>query len=74
MEAAYPEADFNNLFEEPKTDKYGNVSRTMKTCEERYGMSYEEVYSEVNRLEALIDKKDTKVITELIKNRDYFWT
>ena len=46
----------------------------MKTCEERYGKSYEEVYAEVNRLEALIDKKDTKIITDLAKNRNYFWT
>ena len=46
----------------------------MKTCEQRYGKTYEELYGNVNRLEALIAKKDTKVITELIKNRDYFWT
>ena len=62
------------MFEEPKTDKHGNVTRTMKTCEERYGKTYDEIYGEVNRLEALIDKKDTKIITELIKKRDYFWT
>jgi hypothetical protein len=74
MEAAYPECNFDDMFEEPKTDKHGNVTRTMKTCEQRYGKTYEELYGNVNRLEALITKKDTKVITELIKNRDYFWT
>jgi hypothetical protein len=72
---AYPKTDdFSDWFGEEKTDKNGLVTRTMKTCEERYGKPYEEVYAEVNRLEALIDKKDTKVITDLAKNRNYFWT
>jgi len=74
MDAAYPEADFDNMFEEPETDKHGNVTRRMKSCEERYGKTYEELYGEVNRLEVLIDKKDTKIITEMVKNRNYFWT
>lgn len=74
MDAAYPETNFDDMFHEPKKDKYGNVTRTMKSCEERYGKSYEELYGEVNRLEALIDKKDTKILTELIKYRSYFWT
>jgi hypothetical protein len=46
----------------------------MKTCEERYGKSYEEVYKDVNRIEALIDGKDTKIITEMVKRRSCFWT
>lgn len=74
MDQAYPEANFDDMFCEPETDKNGNTTRRMKSCEERYGKSYEEVYREVNRLEALIDKKDTKILTELIKRRDYFWT
>lgn len=74
MNAAYPESDFDNLFSEPKVDENGTITRTMKTCEERYGKSYEEVYGEVNRLEALIDQRDTEILTELIKRRDYFWT
>lgn len=75
MDQAYPET--TNLDEwkgEQHIDKHGNVSWTMKSCEERYGKSYEEAYGEVNRLEALIDKKDTKVITEMVKRRNYFWT
>jgi hypothetical protein len=36
--------------------------------------TYEELYGEVNRLEELINKKDTKILLELIKNRDFFWT
>jgi hypothetical protein len=74
MNAAYPESNFDDMFGEPKTDQYGNVTRTMKSCEERYGKTYEEIYGEVNRLEALIDKMDTEVLTELIKRRSYFWT
>lgn len=74
MDAAYPETNFNDMFDEPKTDEHGRVTRTMKSCKELYGKSYEEIYSEVNRLEALIDKKDTKILTEIIKYRQYFWT
>ena len=73
-DAAYPESNFDNLFGEPETDKSGNVTRTMKSCEERYGKPYEELYAEVNKLENLIDQTDTKILTELIKNRNYFWT
>lgn len=74
MDASYPEAKLDDWFGEAETDKNGNVTHRMKTCEERYGKSYEEVYGEVNRLEALINEKDTKVITEMVKRRDYFWT
>ena len=74
MDASYPEAILDDWFGEAETDKNGNVTRRMKTCEERYGKSYEEVYSEVNRIEALIDGKDTKIITEMVKRRSYFWT
>lgn len=74
MDAAYPEAKLDDWFGEEETDKHGNVTRRMKTCEERYGKTYEEVYGEVNRIEALIDEKDTKVITEMVKHRSYFWT
>jgi len=28
----------------------------------------------VNRLEKLIEEKDTEILTQLIKRRDYFWT
>lgn len=74
MDAAYPEANLGDMFDEPETDKNGLVTRRMKTCEERYGKSYEEVYKEVNRLESLINETDTKVLIEMIKNRDFFWT
>ena len=74
MDASYTEAKLDDWFGEAETDKNGNVTRRMKTCEERYGKSYDEVYGEVNRIETLINEKDTKVITEMVKRRDYFWT
>ena len=73
-DAAYPKSRSDDWFGEAETDKNGNVTHQMKTCEELYGKSYKEVYREVNRLEALIDKKDTKVITEMVKRKGYFWT
>jgi hypothetical protein len=36
--------------------------------------TYQEEYAEVHRLESLINKKDTKILTEIIKYRQYFWT
>ncbi len=44
---------------------------------ERFGIekaSYKELYGEVDRLEKHIHKMDTKVLTELINNRDFLWT
>jgi hypothetical protein len=35
---------------------------------------YKELYGEVDRIEKHIHKMDTKVLTELIKNRDFLWT
>jgi hypothetical protein len=36
--------------------------------------TYEQEYAEVHRLESLINKNDTKILTEIIKYRQYFWT
>lgn len=36
--------------------------------------SYEKEYAEVHRIEKLIQDKDTKILTEIIKYRQYFWT
>jgi hypothetical protein len=36
--------------------------------------TYEQDYAEVHRLETLINKKDTKILTEVVKYRQYFWT
>jgi len=38
------------------------------------GVPYDVKYAEVNRIEALIDEQDTKLLTEIIAKRDFFWT
>jgi hypothetical protein len=38
------------------------------------GIPYEVKYREVNRIEEEIEKRDTEILTELIKRRYYFWT
>lgn len=35
---------------------------------------YKELYGDVDRIEKHIHKMDTKILTELIKNRDFLWT
>ena len=36
--------------------------------------TYKELYGEVDRLEKLIHDTDTKIITDLVKYRDFLWT
>ena len=47
---------------------------TGKRLTEINHISYEEEYAEVHRIEKLIQDKDTKILTETIKYRQYFWT
>lgn len=47
---------------------------TAKRLTEIKREAYEADYTEVHRLEKLISNKDTKVLTETIKYRQYFWT
>jgi hypothetical protein len=35
---------------------------------------YEQDYAKVHRIETLINKSDTKLLTEIVKYREYFWT
>jgi hypothetical protein len=48
-----------------------NISVLLKpsTIEE-----YQDMYKEVNRLEALIDQTDENILIQMIKFRNYFWT
>jgi hypothetical protein len=46
----------------------------MKSCEELYGMPYEEAYREVNRLEQLIKETDDDILGTIVKYREYMWT
>jgi hypothetical protein len=47
---------------------------SLKRLTEINHTSYEEEYAEVHRIEKLIQDKDTKILTETIKYRQYFWT
>lgn len=70
-EEAYPKSDgclFNNF--EEITDEKGRKLYKFKDDD----ISYEVKYGEVNRLEKLIEEKDTEILIQLIKRRDYFWT
>jgi hypothetical protein len=64
---AYPEV---NLELETVVDDNGLRVTKIKNSKD----SYKKLYGEVDRLEQLIDKKDTKILTEMIKNKGYFWT
>lgn len=70
-ENAYPkhDGDFFDRFEK-FTDENGKVFYKMIHDD----TPYEVKYSEVIRLENLIDEKDTEILTQLIKRRNYFWT
>jgi hypothetical protein len=47
---------------------------TVKRLTEINRGNYETEYAEVHRFEKLILDKDTKILTEIIKYRHYFWT
>jgi hypothetical protein len=52
----------------------GGKSYRMTTCEERYGMSYEESYGPVNDLEEEIKALDTFYLKIIIDNREALWS
>jgi len=68
---AYPKrsGDFLDSFIEI-TDENGKKLYQFKDD----GIPYEEKYAEVNRLEELIEERDTEILKQLIKRREYFWT
>ncbi len=63
---AYPEYDWTNNFEEVDGKRVWKIDDAKS--------QYEKLYGEVDRLERLISKKDSKILTDLVKYRDYFWT
>ena len=69
-ENSYPKmAPFDKLFEEI-IDESGKKLFQFKDD----GIPYDVKYGEVNSLEKLIEEKDTDILNQLIKRRDYFWT
>ena len=69
-ENSYPKSPSIDDMFEPFVDDNGRKMFKMKDD----GIPYDVKYGEVNRLEKLIDEKDTEILTQLIKRRDYFWT
>ena len=67
---AYPKTQSIDDMFEPLIDKNGRKMYQMKND----GISYDAKYKEVNRLEKLIEEKDTDILIQIIKRRDYFWT
>lgn len=67
---AYPPfKSFDDMFK-PMVDKDGKKMYELADD----GIPYEVKYKEVNRIEEEIENKDTEVLTELVKRRNYFWT
>lgn len=48
-------------------------NRTMRSCEDVYGMAYAEAYAETNRLEKLIEEKDLWAMNTIVKYHQYLW-
>jgi len=71
MDNAYPPLrPMEEWFEE--TDETHNGKKLFKMKERTE--SYEELYGEVNRLEQLIQDKDSEILTQLVKYRHFFWS
>jgi len=75
LDDSYPESTFSEDWV-GKTTKIVNGTEftIMKTCEERFGALYAEVYAETNRLDALIEEKDQVAMSIIVKNVHYLWT
>lgn len=72
MDNAYPpHPPINEMFVPCETDEKGKV-KMFRMVERKE--SYEELYGEVNRLEQLIQDKDTEILSQLIKYRHFFWS
>jgi hypothetical protein len=52
----------------------GSTDRRMLSCEEQYGMSYDEAYGPVNDLEEEIKALDTFYLKVIIDNREALWS
>ena len=71
MDNAYPPIQhIDEWFEPAEETADGRKLYKMKDD----GKTYEEKYGEVNRLEQLIQDKDTEILTQLIKYRHFFWS
>ena len=72
MDDAYPPLPpLGEMFVPCEYDDKGKV-KMFKMVDD--GKTYEEKYGEVNRLEQLIQDKDTEILTQLVKYRYFFWS
>ena len=72
MEAAYPPLKpLEEMFVPCEIGEDGKVKMYALASD---GMSYQDKYGEVNRLEQLIQDKDTEILTQLVKYRYFFWS
>ena len=72
MDDAYPVLlPLKEMFVPCEYDDKGKV-KMLKMVDD--GRTYEEKYGEVNRLEQLIQDKDTEILTQLVKYRFFFWS
>lgn len=72
MDDAYPLLPpLKEMFVPCEYDDKGKV-KMLKMVDD--GRTYEEKYGEVNRIEQLIVDKDTEILIEFVKRRQYFWT
>ena len=70
LDNAYPpHKDFKDMFK-PYVNKDGK--KMYEFADD--GVPYEVKYKEVNRIEELIENKDTEILTQFVKRRNYFWT
>ncbi len=76
MDESYPVSICGGVMSDPVYEEDGKTVKhyLFRTCEQQYGMSYNDAYAEVNRLEALIEEKDTWAMNGIIKHRQYMWT
>jgi len=70
LENAYPPCKPLDEMFQPIEDENGR--KMFKMVDD--GIPYDVKYAEVNRIEKLIDDKDTEILTEFVKRRHYFWT
>ena len=70
LEEAYPPTRSISEMFKPITDENGRKMFEMIDD----GIPYEVKYKKVNELKDKIEKKDAKVLVEIIKRRDNFWT
>jgi hypothetical protein len=74
LESAY---DYITIERPALLKQQDNSYPPLKTLDEMFNLdSYDEKvqYAEVRRIETLISKKDTKIITEMVKYREMLWT